>query len=90
MRGAVESLQLSSTGNAILKTRVRDLVSREPVVVGTTATVREAAVVMAREGVSSLLVMDGERLAGILTDRDLRTRVARRRRRPGRARSPRS
>ena len=75
MRGAVESLQLSSSGSAILKTHVRDLVTREPVAVTTGATVREAAQVMAAQGVSALLVMDGERLAGILTDRDLRTRV---------------
>ncbi|HYN68483.1 MAG TPA: DUF294 nucleotidyltransferase-like domain-containing protein [Ornithinibacter sp.] len=75
MRGAVASLQLSSTGSAILKTRVRDLVGREPVAVATTATVREAARVMSQHRVSSLLVMDGERLAGIITDRDLRTRV---------------
>ena len=75
MRGAVESLQLSASGNPILKTRVRDLLTRDPVVVGTAVTVREAAEVMAREGVSSLLVMDSERLTGILTDRDLRTRV---------------
>jgi CBS domain-containing protein len=75
MSGAVASLQLSSTGSAILKTRVRDLVGREPVSVATTATVREAAQVMSEHGVSSLLVMDGEQLAGIVTDRDLRTRV---------------
>ena len=75
MSGAVASLQLSSTGSAILKTRVRDLVGREPVAVATTATVREAAQVMSEHRVSSLLVMDGERLAGIVTDRDLRTRV---------------
>ena len=75
MSGAVASLQLSSTGSAILKTRVRDLVGREPVAVTTTATVRDAARTMSEHGVSSLLVMDGERLAGIITDRDLRTRV---------------
>ena len=75
MSGAVASLQVSSTGNAILRTRVRDLVGREPVAVGTTASVRDAAQVMSQRGVSSVLVMDGERLAGILTDRDLRTRV---------------
>jgi CBS domain-containing protein len=75
MSGAVASLQLSSTGSAILKTRVRDLVGRAPVGVATTATVRDAARVMSEHGVSSLLVMDAERLAGIVTDRDLRTRV---------------
>ena len=75
MSGAVASLQLSTTGSAILKTRVRDLVGREPVAVATTATVRDAAKVMSEHRVSSLLVMDDERLAGIVTDRDLRTRV---------------
>ena len=50
MSGAVASLQLSSTGSAILKTRVRDLVGREPVAVATTATVREAAKVMSSTG----------------------------------------
>ena len=75
MSGAVASLQLSATGSAILKTRVRDLVGREPVAVATTANVSEAARVMSEHRVSSLLVMDGERLAGIVTDRDLRTRV---------------
>lgn len=75
LSGAVESLHLSSTGSAILKTRVRDLVGREPVAVATTATVREAAQAMSEHAVSSLLVMEDGRLAGILTDRDLRTRV---------------
>jgi CBS domain-containing protein len=75
MSGAVATLQLSATGSAILRTRVRDLVGREPVTVATTATVREAAVVMSDERVSSLLVLDAGALVGIVTDRDLRTRV---------------
>ncbi len=75
MQGAVAELQVSASGSAILKTRVSDLVGREVVAVGADESVRDAAGVMAREGVSSLLVMDGDRLAGILTDRDLRTRV---------------
>ncbi|NHA69419.1 DUF294 nucleotidyltransferase-like domain-containing protein [Phycicoccus flavus] len=75
MRGAVAELQTSATGSAILKTRLRDLLGRDLVTVPVTGTVREAAGVMAARGVSSILVMDGERLAGILTDRDLRSRV---------------
>ncbi len=75
MQGAVAELHVSASGSAILKTRVSDLVGREVVSVVASASVRDAAGVMAREGVSSLLVMDGERLVGILTDRDLRTRV---------------
>lgn len=60
---------------AVLRTRVGDLVRRPPVAVPVSATVREAARTMADERISSVLVTDGDRLAGILTDRDLRTRV---------------
>ena len=60
---------------AVLRTRVSDLVRRPPVAVPVTATVREAARTMATERISSVLVTDGEHLAGIVTDRDLRTRV---------------
>jgi CBS domain-containing protein len=50
------------------------LVRRAPVTCPLTMPVREAAALMARERVSSLLVEGGKDL-GILTDRDLRTRV---------------
>jgi CBS domain-containing protein len=43
--------------------------------VPTTATVADAARLMEHAGVGSLLVMDGDRLAGIVTDRDLALRV---------------
>ncbi|MFQ6171141.1 DUF294 nucleotidyltransferase-like domain-containing protein [Oryzobacter sp. R7] len=75
LSGAVAELQLSTTGSAILRTRVRDLVERAPVAVPATVSVRDAARTMDDEGVSSLLVMEGGRLEGIVTDRDLRTRV---------------
>ena len=75
MAGAVALQQASSSGSAVLTTRLRDMVKREPVTVGLDATIRQAAAVMAEAGISSLLVMDGERLAGIVTDRDLRNRV---------------
>ena len=75
MRAAVESVHLSTTGSAILKTRVRDLLGRAPISAPTTASIREAAEAMSVAGVSSLLIMDGEALAGIITDRDLRNRV---------------
>ncbi len=75
MRGAVAELQAPTSGSAILKTRLHDLPRRDLVTVPATASVREAATTMAGEGVSALLVMDGARLAGIVTDRDLRSRV---------------
>lgn len=73
--GAVADLQATGSGSAILKTHVRDLVTRDPVAVDGATSVRDAARLMAREHVSSLLVIDDGHLSGVVTDRDLRTRV---------------
>ncbi len=54
---------------------VRALLRRAPVVLPPTATVREAALRMREHGVSSMLIVDGGRMLGIVTDRDLRNRV---------------
>jgi CBS domain-containing protein len=62
------------TGGDLLHLRVRDLVSRQPVTAPPDLTVREAAQLMTRERVSSLLVEDSGVLKGIVTDRDLRSR----------------
>jgi len=56
-------------------TKLRDLLRSEPVKIPGTASVREAAERMSATGVSSVLVMDGEALSGIATDKDLRQRV---------------
>lgn len=75
IRAALGQLQAPTRGSAVLKTSVRDLVRGEPICAGPQVTVAEAARVMTDAGVSSLLVMEGERLLGIVTDRDLRRRV---------------
>jgi CBS domain-containing protein len=56
-------------------TELRDLLTRPPVTIDAARSVREAAALMSREGVSSLLVMRADALAGIVTDADLRSRV---------------
>ena len=56
-------------------TRVRDLLRREPVTIDCTASIREAAKLMSDRNVSSVLVMRGPDLVGIVTDKDLRMRV---------------
>ena len=56
------------------QTPVGSLVRRPPVGLSSRATVREAAEMMTRERVSSLLI-DGDGSFGIVTDRDLRSRV---------------
>lgn len=72
---AINRLQQATSGATILSTGVGEIASREVVSVTTDATIREAAATMSEHHVSSLVVRDGERLAGILTDRDLRNRV---------------
>jgi CBS domain-containing protein len=61
--------------NDSLQRLVREVVTREPVGLASTATIQEAAQRMRDEQVSSVLVVDDGRLVGILTDRDLRNRV---------------
>ena len=61
--------------DAVLTTRLKDLTARAPITGTRTMTLREAAAQMNQVRVSSLLITEGERLVGILTDRDLRSRV---------------
>ncbi len=66
---------LTSGDRAVLQSRLGDLVRRAPVSIRADAAIVDAARLMAAERISSVLITDGERLVGILTDRDLRTRV---------------
>ncbi len=54
---------------------VSQLLRRSPVSVAPEASIRDAARLMTSAGTSSVLVLDGPELAGIVTDRDLRRRV---------------
>lgn len=72
---AISNLQRATSGSTVLGTRVSNLVTREPVTTTPTATVADAAATMSAAGVSSILVVDGGTLRGIVTDRDLRNRV---------------
>ena len=72
---AIEVLRASpQRGPGLLSVPVADLVKRRPVFVTPQTTIREAAATMTNEGVSSLLIMRGEQLVGMITDRDLRGR----------------
>ncbi len=62
--------------------RVGSLLRRPPITCDPDASVAEAAALMGRERVSSLLVPGPDGRLGILTDRDLRTRVVAERRSP--------
>jgi CBS domain-containing protein len=51
------------------------LVSRDPVSIDASATIREVAQEMVSSRVSSMLILDAGKIAGIVTDRDIRERV---------------
>ena len=72
---AIGNLQQAASGSTVMGTLVRDLVTHEPVTTAPGDSIEQAALVMSRAGVSSVLVVDGGGLAGIVTDRDLRNRV---------------
>ena len=75
IRTALGQLQQPERGSAVFRTSVRELLRVPPVMAPPGTTITQAAQAMADAGVSSLLVMDGDHLVGILTDRDLRRRV---------------
>jgi CBS domain-containing protein len=60
----------------MLSTRVRELMdSRKLLVAGPQSSVREAAAAMADRGTGAVLVVEGGRLIGIFTERDIVFRV---------------
>jgi len=59
----------------LITSKAEDLLKREPVVINVGASVREVALAMQDDNVSSLLVCENKKLAGIVTERDLRNRV---------------
>ena len=54
---------------------VRDTMTEKPRSIGTSASVVEAARLMREEHIGSLPITDDERLVGMITDRDITTRV---------------
>jgi len=56
-------------------TQVIDLLKRKPVTISGETSIRDAAGLMSRQNVSSVLVMQDGQLGGIVTDKDLRKRV---------------
>ena len=55
--------------------QIRDVMTESPTTCKPTATVVDVAKLMAREDVGPIPVVDGDRLVGIVTDRDLVLRV---------------
>ncbi len=77
LRKALDKLQMEQPldGGSLMTVNIRDFVrGRKVTSVPIEASIRTAATAMSEDRVASIFVMDGERLAGIITDRDLRTR----------------
>ncbi len=55
--------------------KTRELLAKEPVTVQCAMTLRDAAGLMDTANVGALLVMDGARLVGVVTDRDIVVRA---------------
>jgi CBS domain-containing protein len=58
-----------------MASNVRDAMTEAPRSIGQTASVVEAARLMREQDVGSLPIIDGEKLVGMITDRDITTRV---------------
>ncbi|NYE00266.1 CBS domain-containing protein [Kineosphaera limosa] len=75
MHGAIASAHVADSGMAVLRTRAKDMIRHAVVEATQELSIRDAARMMANRDVSSVLVMSGNRILGIVTDRDLRKRV---------------
>jgi CBS domain-containing protein len=76
LKQAVKTLQANGDSSHLsqMTVSVSDLIKKQPVTIGADSTIREAAQLMSDKSVSSVMVMEGEHLAGVITDRDLRKR----------------
>lgn len=67
--------QSSLKHNHISTARITNIMSRELTTITRDATIHQAALLMSEKRLSSLIVVNENKLCGILTDRDLRNRV---------------
>ena len=65
------TLDIYELSYLLSKMTVEKVMKKSPITIQKEATIEEAARLMAEKGISSLIVMDGEVLAGILTKSDL-------------------
>lgn len=59
----------------MMTTQIGDMISRRPVQVKPSLSIKETATIMSDERISSILITENNKLTGIVTDRDLRQRV---------------
>jgi CBS domain-containing protein len=77
-----ERLRLAASGDdrepgdgmTHMSIKVSDLVNKTPVTLNVNCSIQEAAQLMTEQNVSSVMLIESDKLAGIITDRDLRKR----------------
>ncbi|MEX0959091.1 MAG: putative nucleotidyltransferase substrate binding domain-containing protein [Burkholderiales bacterium] len=72
--GLAVARQTQAGGGSLMRVRAGELIGKPPVCVTRDASIRSAARLMTEQRVSSVLVVDGDLLLGLITDRDLRSR----------------
>lgn len=75
LRHAVHEFRQSRSGDIALGREIGSLLGRSPVTAPPTVSIRDAATLMSSERVSALLLVEQGQLRGIVTDRDLRSKV---------------
>lgn len=75
LRGAVTESRQSRSGEVTLGRTVESFLGREPITAPSSITIQEGAGLMRDQRVSALMLVDDGRLVGIVTDRDLRSKV---------------
>jgi CBS domain-containing protein len=63
-----------ASGTGLMTVSADELLRRAPITAAIDSSIQQAARIMSEQRTSSLMIMDGERLAGMITDRDLRNR----------------
>lgn len=74
LQKAVDSIKEQAPNTALMTVQVRDLLGRDLISAAPEISIAQAAGIMSEHRCSSLVLLEGERLAGIVTDRDLRNR----------------
>ena len=64
-------LRVVALAGGPLERPVEEVMTREPAALPATAAISEAAQLMARRGFRHLLVLEGDQLAGVISERDL-------------------
>ncbi len=75
LKAAVTTVQESDDPTvAAMMVSVGSLIRKTPIVVESGTTIKDTAALMSEQDVSSVMIMQGEQLIGLVTDRDLRKR----------------